>query len=205
MAGDSEVTKKKILDNACKLFAQNGYTATRVADISTKCDISKALIYYNFPSKQSILDAIMERFKENIKTMFTEVFHNVDSEDAMYWTNEEMKAGMKVFMTHKDEFTILISEALKSNNKDISLFDFWEEINESIRKDVLAHRGYDLDKDKLSTSLCDYFFVLVPTIFFSIMRSAWAKKKKVNQDIVDDEFNRQLNIIYKNYYTREKA
>ena len=201
MAGDSEQTKKKILDNASVLFAQNGFNATRLTDVAKKCGISKALIYYNYPSKEAVLAAVMDRFKLNIKRMFQEVFLVEKESDhgTQKWSTDELKRGMDVFLSHRHEFTILISESLKSGNDSISLLEFWSDINQMVRNDILEQRGYSLVDEDLQHSMTDYFFILIPTVFFSIMGSEWADQNNFPQRAADEEFNRQLINIYDKY------
>ncbi|WEV46510.1 TetR/AcrR family transcriptional regulator [Bifidobacterium sp. ESL0690] len=56
-----EVTRRRILDAAQKLFAAKGYENTSVQDILDKLgDLSKGAIYHHFKSKLDILDAISD-------------------------------------------------------------------------------------------------------------------------------------------------
>lgn len=57
-------TKERILQEALKLFAQNGYMATSMNDIAKKLDISKAALYKHYVSKQEIFDSIVERMNQ---------------------------------------------------------------------------------------------------------------------------------------------
>src|SRR5699024_8960738 len=49
-----------IKDVALKLFAENGYEATSVNEISKKAEISKGLIYHYFSSKEELLKVIWD-------------------------------------------------------------------------------------------------------------------------------------------------
>lgn len=57
-------TKERILQEALKLFAQNGYMATSMNDIAQKLDITKAALYKHYKSKQEIFDSIVERMDQ---------------------------------------------------------------------------------------------------------------------------------------------
>ena len=54
-------TKKKILEEALKLFAQRGYVGTSMSDIATALGVTKAALYKHYTSKQQILDSIVEK------------------------------------------------------------------------------------------------------------------------------------------------
>lgn len=63
---DISPSKQKILDEALKLFSQNGFEATSVEQITNAVGIRKASFYSHFKSKQEVLDLltaeILERY-----------------------------------------------------------------------------------------------------------------------------------------------
>ncbi|OLF05600.1 hypothetical protein BLA60_35600 [Actinophytocola xinjiangensis] len=52
-------TRSRILEIAGELFRTKGYAGTSIADITGRLGTSKAALYYHFPSKEHILDAIL--------------------------------------------------------------------------------------------------------------------------------------------------
>lgn len=54
-------TRERILDIAQELFARQGYTATSITDIARGLGTTSAALYYHFPSKAAILDALVEQ------------------------------------------------------------------------------------------------------------------------------------------------
>jgi AcrR family transcriptional regulator len=57
-------TKDRILHAAADLFWQQGYTATGVAQILRAADAKSGSLYYFFPTKEDLLLAVIERYKE---------------------------------------------------------------------------------------------------------------------------------------------
>ncbi|MCL9761331.1 TetR/AcrR family transcriptional regulator [Frankia sp. AiPa1] len=55
-------TRSRILAVAVTLFGEQGYAGTSVRDISERLGLTKAALYYHFPSKETILDALLEPF-----------------------------------------------------------------------------------------------------------------------------------------------
>ncbi len=51
----------EVLDSARRLFLRRGYAATSVSDIAADAAVSKATIYNNFPDKDALLTALVER------------------------------------------------------------------------------------------------------------------------------------------------
>ncbi|MGA1212748.1 MAG: TetR/AcrR family transcriptional regulator [Solirubrobacterales bacterium] len=50
--------KRQILDAAVRVFAREGFHATRVSDIADEADVAYGLVYHYFPSKEKVLDEI---------------------------------------------------------------------------------------------------------------------------------------------------
>jgi AcrR family transcriptional regulator len=54
-------TKTRILDAAEKLFAEKGFDATSLRDITSEADVNLAAVNYHFQSKESLIDAAILR------------------------------------------------------------------------------------------------------------------------------------------------
>lgn len=64
---DMSPSKQKILDEALKLFAKNGYEATSIEQITSAVGIKKASFYSHFKSKQEVLDWLINEIEERYK------------------------------------------------------------------------------------------------------------------------------------------
>ncbi|MDO5521152.1 MAG: TetR/AcrR family transcriptional regulator [bacterium] len=56
-------TKEKIVSESLKLFSVNGFEAVSVRTIAANVGVRDSALYKHFPSKQAILDAIVEESK----------------------------------------------------------------------------------------------------------------------------------------------
>ena len=61
---DKESRKQQILRCACKLFAQQGFDATSVAQIANQCGCSSPLVIRYFGSKEYIYLALLEQLRQ---------------------------------------------------------------------------------------------------------------------------------------------
>lgn len=50
--------KRQILDAAVRVFAREGFHATRVSDIADEADVAYGLVYHYFQSKEQVLDEL---------------------------------------------------------------------------------------------------------------------------------------------------
>ena len=56
----TEVLRRAILDTAANLFAEKGYLGTNLRAIADALGMSRPGLYYHFPSKEKLLEAIIE-------------------------------------------------------------------------------------------------------------------------------------------------
>ncbi|MER1998511.1 MAG: TetR/AcrR family transcriptional regulator [Lysinibacillus sp.] len=60
------VKKQMIMDNALELFAQQGFEATSIQQITDKCGISKGAFYLSFKSKDELIFSLLDCFLEDL-------------------------------------------------------------------------------------------------------------------------------------------
>ena len=58
---DPEERRQELIDAAERLFMENSYEATAVSDIVQDVGVAQGTFYYYFPSKEEILEAIIEK------------------------------------------------------------------------------------------------------------------------------------------------
>jgi AcrR family transcriptional regulator len=73
------VTRERILDEAIRLFARDGYDATSVTDIQRACGLAggSGALYKHFPSKKALLEAAVRRNLETMARRRAQVVENV--------------------------------------------------------------------------------------------------------------------------------
>lgn len=57
-------TRDRLIEAARELFWVQGYEATSVAEILKKAEVNSGSLYYQFESKQDLLSAVLDRYKE---------------------------------------------------------------------------------------------------------------------------------------------
>lgn len=116
-------TKRKIFETSMKLFAEKGYDATSVEDITAAVGVAKGTLYYHFSSKEEIFNFLVE---EGVKLLQ----NSVDIKTAKYSNYiDKLKSiiliEVKIIFRYENLITILLSQ-------------FWgrETINETCKKNV---------------------------------------------------------------------
>lgn len=66
---DAPRTRERILDAALTLFAEQGYDATSMREISEQLGITKAALYYHFDSKAEIVRAMLAETEQKVSEL----------------------------------------------------------------------------------------------------------------------------------------
>ena len=64
-------TKRKIFETSMQLFAQKGYDATSVEEITATVGVAKGTLYYHFSSKEEIFQFLIEEGVKLLKNSIT--------------------------------------------------------------------------------------------------------------------------------------
>ncbi|MCL2093284.1 MAG: TetR/AcrR family transcriptional regulator [Treponema sp.] len=70
---EKTTTKQRILNCAIDLFAQRGYTETTIRELALAVGLKEASIYNHFPSKNAILEYILEEFTNVTRAGFNQI------------------------------------------------------------------------------------------------------------------------------------
>jgi AcrR family transcriptional regulator len=62
----AEATRQRILDAASELFVERGFAGTSIRDLAVQVGMTKAALYYHFPSKEEMLEALLAPFLDEI-------------------------------------------------------------------------------------------------------------------------------------------
>jgi len=70
--------KKQIIDAALKRFSHFGITKTSMSEIADDLKLSKANLYYYFPDKFALIEAIGDMFMEETREIVTKALQEID-------------------------------------------------------------------------------------------------------------------------------
>lgn len=63
----ARATRRKILVEASKLFARQGFHKTTVLDIASAIGMTPGALFHHFPSKEALLQAVVERLSRGLE------------------------------------------------------------------------------------------------------------------------------------------
>ena len=73
---DATQSKQLILENAKKLFAKQGFSASSMDELGKMCGLNKAMIFYYYKNKQGLFEAVMIDILSGIETAIEEKIKN---------------------------------------------------------------------------------------------------------------------------------
>lgn len=101
-------TKRKIFETSMKLFAEKGYDATSIEEITATVGVAKGTLYYHFSSKEEIFQFLVEEgvklLKNSIQIKTDKLTNSIDKIKAI------VLIEIKVLVKYENFMTIILSE-----------------------------------------------------------------------------------------------
>ncbi len=104
--------RRLILTAAVRVFARNGYHASRVGDIAAEAGIAHGLLYHYFPSKEAVLATVFRENWGDLLVAFQRVAESDESAD------EQLRGIAKILLrswrNDPDLVTVMVREVARS-------------------------------------------------------------------------------------------
>ncbi len=101
-------TKRKIFETSMKLFAEKGYDATSIEEITATVGVAKGTLYYHFSSKEEIFNFLIEEgmklLQNSIDIKTSKLPNYIDKLKAI------ILIQIKIVAKYEDLITILLSQ-----------------------------------------------------------------------------------------------
>ena len=131
-------TKRKIFETSMKLFAEKGYDATSIEDITATIGVAKGTLYYHFNSKEEIFDFLIE---EGIKLLQ----NSVDIKTAKYSNYlDKIKAiiliQIKIVNKYENLINIILTQLWGKEKRNIKcqklIYDYIDKIETIVNEGI---------------------------------------------------------------------
>jgi AcrR family transcriptional regulator len=195
---DNGSAKQRILDVAAEMFSQKGFAATRVEKIALQADVPKALIYYYFPSKEAILDYLIESFftglsnsgisfmqstiqsfqQEGRMTIMADRFDFATEDDLMAYMGETkryIETLLDWLLSQRQILRIILSESLSDRKHEWVLLRYFTVLDEVANNPSLGLRLTETkNSHKGGVVFSKFFFSMLPMITFAVYSENFA-------------------------------
>lgn len=110
------IKKQLIMEKALELFAEQGFEATSVKQITDHCGISKGAFYLSFKSKDELILSLIDHFMQQITADIDHMVKNVNDNELLYTFYNSM---FNSFYKRSDFAKILIKEQSYSFSQEL--------------------------------------------------------------------------------------
>ena len=101
-------TKRQIFETSMKLFAEKGYDATSIEEITSVVGVAKGTLYYHFSSKEEIFNFLIEEGMKLLKNSIA--IKTAKSKTSIEKLKAVVLIQIKVIVKYEDLITILLSQ-----------------------------------------------------------------------------------------------
>lgn len=109
-----EVRRNQLLDAARACFVRSGFASTKVADIATEAGVSVGLVYRFFPSKEALVEAIMEADSQEQLQRFSQVLEGSPPTSAI----TRFVATLRSTLLDRDRTALMVEIAAEMMRND---------------------------------------------------------------------------------------
>ena len=182
-------TKRKIFETSMKLFAQKGYEATSIEEITATVGVAKGTLYYHFSSKEEIFDFLIA---EGVKLLQ----NSIDIKTAKYENYiDKLKAiiliQIKIVNKYEEIITILINQSLGTEKRNEKCKEYVSNYIKNI--EAIVKKGIELKQIKggIDTK------IIASQIYGLIYSTIAYKNNNLEEFNVMNIFNQYENTIIK--------
>ena len=131
-------TKRKIFEASMKLFAEKGYDATSVEEITATVGVAKGTLYYHFSSKEEIYNFLLEEGTKllinNIDVKVSKLNNSIDKLRSIALLQ------LRVITKYQNLITIYLSQVCGSDQRNQKcqkyINDYISKINEIVEDGI---------------------------------------------------------------------
>lgn len=148
-------TKRKIFETSMRLFAEKGYDATSIEEITANVGVAKGTLYYHFASKEEIFEFLIEEgvklLKNSIEIKTEKLENSLDKIKAI------VLIEIKVLVKYEDFMTIVLSEIWGSGPRSVLckkyIFEYIQMIEQIVEDGINKKEIIDGDKNVIASGI----------------------------------------------------
>ena len=162
-------TKRKIFETSMKLFAEKGYDATSIEEITATVGVAKGTLYYHFSSKEEIFQFLVEEgvklLKNSIAIKTSKLTNSLDKIKAV------VLIELKVLVKYESFMTIILSEIWGTSQRSKMcrdyVFDYIQMIQEIVEEGM---KKGELQEDNPNVIASGIFGFVCSSLIYKLRR-----------------------------------
>ncbi|WP_075619552.1 TetR/AcrR family transcriptional regulator [Paenisporosarcina indica] len=158
--------KQLIMEKSLELFANKGFEATSVQQITDYCGISKGAFYLSFKSKDELILALIDHFMMQFTADVDYVVTHVEDDEKLFY--EFYYSTFNSFRKHSDFAKVLMKEQSQSFNKEfiVKMQSYDRLFEKTILSMVERLYGEEIEQIKYDLVYCIKGFISIYSQLF---------------------------------------
>lgn len=148
-------TKRKIFEASMKLFAEKGYDATSIEEITATVGVAKGTLYYHFSSKEEIFQFLVEEgvklLKNSIAIKTSKLTNSLDKIRAI------VLIELKILVKYESFMTIILSDIWGTGPRSKMcrnyVFEYIQMIEEIVEEGIRKGEIIDADANVIASGI----------------------------------------------------
>jgi len=186
-------TKRKIFETSMKLFAEKGYDATSIEEITATVGVAKGTLYYHFSSKEEIFKFLVEEgvklLKNSIMIKSANLTESIDKIRAI------VLIELKVLVKYESFMTMILGEIWGTESRSKMcrqyVFEYIQMIQEIVEEGIEKGEIVDADANVIASGIFGFVCssliyklrreenIEIPELFREIDKAFIQKLKKI--------------------------
>ena len=177
-------TKRKIFETSMKLFAEKGYDATSIEEITATVGVAKGTLYYHFSSKEEIFNFLVE---EGMKLLKNSILIKTEKLNSSI---DKLKAviliEIKILKKYENFISLLLSQIWGNEERHKMCQQYVKEyikiIEEIIQDGIAKNEIVDANPETMATGI---FGLTCSGLIYKMKR-----KEEINVPVLYKEFEK---------------
>ena len=148
-------TKRKIFETSMQLFAEKGYDATSIEEITATVGVAKGTLYYHFSSKEEIFNFLVE---EGVKLLKNSIAIKTDKlENSLDKLRAIVLIQIKILVKYENFITIILSQIWGNDPRSQMcrkyVFEYIQMIEEIVKQGIQKGEIIEGDSNVIASGI----------------------------------------------------
>ena len=177
---DDLTAKQRILEAAAQVFAESGYDGARVDEIAKRAGVNKALIYYYYDNKESLLSLLFQETRDAVFALLDSITSPALDFNSTESNSRFLRAILDLLEERQNVIRLVIMESAKRTPINDRIFGLLEEVllrMFSFADDARLPSGQNRAKGMVT----EFFTGIMPLLNYVAYHEIWMDRFKIGR------------------------
>lgn len=184
---DDLTAKQRILEAAAQVFAESGYDGARVDEIAKRAGVNKALIYYYYDNKESLLSLLFQETRDAVFALLDSITSPALDFNSTESNSRFLRAILDLLEERQNVIRLVIMESAKRTPINDRIFGLLEEVllrMFSFADDARLPSGQNRAKGMVT----EFFTGIMPLLNYVAYHEIWMDRFNIGEPELRENF-----------------